>query len=94
MPFAKIPFAKDDDNSEMKEYDFMNTKKFSENYKRHFGNQKMRSYEDIVTEYGVDLEILLRKETYDEFNRKQREKVVNQAVIREIENVLKTIDEI
>lgn len=143
MPFAKIPFAKEDNiNSEIKDYDFTNDKRFAEQYKRHFGNQKIKTYDDMTQEYEIDLKILqdflvsasipaisiekpfiakevksieklldyarssdfsdfvtnnfdlLCKDTYDEFNRKQKERVVNQAVIREIESVLREMNEI
>lgn len=142
IPFAKIPFAKEDGiNSEMKDYDFTDSEKFAEQYKRHFGNQKTKTYDDITQEYEIDLKILqdflvsasipaisiekpfiakevksieelldyadssdfsdfvtnnfdlLCKDTYDEFNRKQKERVVNQAVIREIESVLREMNE-
>lgn len=143
IPFAKIPFAKEDGiNSEMKDYDFTDSEKFAKQYKRHFGNQKTKTYDDITQEYEIDLKILqdflvsasipaisiekpfiakevksieelldyadssdfsdfvtnnfdlLCKDTYDEFNRKQKERVVNQAVIREIESVLREMNEI
>lgn len=45
------------------------------------------------SEFVSDNIELLRKEAYEEFNRKQRERIVNQAVVREIENILNMMEE-
>lgn len=59
MPFAKTPFAGTNEKEhEISEYDFTDDRKFSEQYKRYFGNQKMREYQDIMQQYEADLEIL------------------------------------
>ena len=58
LSFVKVPFAKSD-NSEMCEYDFTDGKNFSENYKRYFGEQKIRKYEDINIHYNMCFQLII-----------------------------------